>query len=260
MPMHDWTRISPNDYHHFHGRWIFSIADWLNDGALPARYLALAEHAIPPAVPDVLTLELPGGNGAQAQRAAPPDRPNGTGGVATIAGRPATRYTATVRAPRRAGRPQRRIAIRTVDDRRIVAVVEIVSPGNKAGVREFRRFIDKAVGFLRNGIHLLVIDPFPPTLRDKAGLHAAIWRALTREQFNPPPDKPLTLASYAAEGADVYSSYVEPMAVGDNFPEMPLLLEPELFVRVPLETTYQTAWASYPTQLRKILEPHPGPR
>src|SRR5262249_53921156 len=33
--MHDWTKIDPNDYHHFHGRWIFAITDALNGGLLP---------------------------------------------------------------------------------------------------------------------------------------------------------------------------------------------------------------------------------
>ena len=35
MPMHDWTRVDPNDYHHFHLAWIAALAHALNTGRLP---------------------------------------------------------------------------------------------------------------------------------------------------------------------------------------------------------------------------------
>jgi hypothetical protein len=41
MPMHDWTRVEPTIYHHFHQRWTVAIADALNGGLLPAGYSAL---------------------------------------------------------------------------------------------------------------------------------------------------------------------------------------------------------------------------
>lgn len=37
MPMHDWTRVDANAYHHFHGRWIYAVSDALNAGGLPGR-------------------------------------------------------------------------------------------------------------------------------------------------------------------------------------------------------------------------------
>jgi hypothetical protein len=71
--------------------------------------------------------------------------------------------------------------------------------------------------------------------------------------FTPPADKPLTLASYAA-GPEV-RFYVEPVAVGDTLPQMPLFLDPDTYVYVPLEPTYQTAWAGFPAPLRPLLDP-----
>ena len=59
MPMHDWTRVDPNDYHDFHGAWIFAIRTALNNGLLPKGYFALGEHSTPPFVPDVVTLSIP---------------------------------------------------------------------------------------------------------------------------------------------------------------------------------------------------------
>ena len=45
-----------------------------------------------------------------------------------------------------------------------------------------------------------------------------------------PPDKPLTTVAYAAEPT---TAYVEPVAVGEVLPEMPLFLGPG-FYGVPL--------------------------
>src|SRR4051794_1531398 len=81
---------------------------------------------------------------------------------------------------------------------KVVSVIEIVSPGNKASRAHLRAFAEKAADFLWQGIHLLVIDLFPPTARDPQGIHKAIWDELHEEPFELPPDTPLTLASYLA--------------------------------------------------------------
>ena len=49
-------------------------------------------------------------------------------------------------------------------------------------------------------------------------------------------DKPLTLAAYSAGPV---KAYVEPVAVGDVMPDMPLFLDPDRHVPAPLEATYQ---------------------
>ena len=134
---------------------------------------------------------------------------------------------------------------------KVVSVIEIVSPGNKASRAHLRAFVEKAVDFLRQGIHLLVIDLFPPTVRDPQGIHKVIWDEIHEEPFELTPDKSLTLASYSAGLERV--AYVEPVAVGDVLPEMPLFLEPEKYVPAPLESTYQTAWAVYPAPLKEAL-------
>ena len=41
-----------------------------------------------------------------------------------------------------------------------MAVVEIVTPGNKRSNVEFRAFVEKSAERLRQGIHLLVLDLF----------------------------------------------------------------------------------------------------
>ncbi len=75
------------------------------------------------------------------------------------------------------------------------------------------------------------------------------------EEFDLPADKPLTLVSYDAGPPRV--AYVENVAVGDVLPEMSLFLEPEIYVKAPLEATYQETWRLFPAPLKKLLEPPP---
>ena len=64
------------------------------------------------------------------------------------------------------------------------------------------------------------MDLFPPGKGDPQGIHGAIWAEISDEPFALPSDKPLTLAAYSA--GPVKTAYVEPVAVGDELPEMPL--------------------------------------
>ena len=49
-------------------------------------------------------------------------------------------------------------------------------------------------------------------------------------------------------------AFIEPIAVGDILPDMPLFLENDKYVSVPLESTYLTAFAEMPRRWRKVLE------
>ena len=50
------------------------------------------------------------------------------------------------------------------------------------------------------------------------------------------------------------TAYVEPLAVGDALPDMPLFLDPSWYVNVPLEATYLQTWSGYPEPWRRELE------
>jgi hypothetical protein len=145
------------------------------------------------------------------------------------------------------------IAIRHVSDDRLVAMIEIVSPGNKSSRRAFRAFVGKACKLLEHRIHLLLVDSFPPRPRDPNGVHAAIWAEVADDSFVLPEDKPLTLVAYECDV--VTRAYIEPIAVGEVLPDMPLFLEPNGCVQVPLEATYQTAFAVMPRRWRDELQP-----
>jgi hypothetical protein len=110
---------------------------------------------------------------------------------------------------------------------------------------------------IRQGIHLLVIDLFPASKRDPQGIHKLIWDEFEEEDFALPSDKPLILAAYDA-GLD-WVAYVEPVAVGDALPAMPLFLKPEWYVPSPLEATYQATWDVFPAPMKRLLEA-PAPK
>lgn len=49
-------------------------------------------------------------------------------------------------------------------------------------------------------------------------------------------------------------AYLEPFRVGAKLPDMPAWIDPDAFVNVPLENTYQTAWEVCPADFRLLVE------
>jgi hypothetical protein len=70
-----------------------------------------------------------------------------------------------------------------------------------------------------------------------------------------PVGKPLTLVAYESNLA--VSAYVDPFAIGESLRNMPLFLKPGAYVEVPLEATYQSAFAAAPRRWRRVLEAPP---
>jgi hypothetical protein len=140
------------------------------------------------------------------------------------------------------------IAVRHTSNHRVVAVV---SPGNKSHKQAIVAFVERAEELLRSGIHLFVVDLFPPSPCNPEGIHKAIWDKFNDDDFSLPAGKPLTLASYV--GGPVPEAFVEPVALGAVLPEMPLFLTPEHYVSLPLEATYQAAWDGVPSFWREVL-------
>jgi hypothetical protein len=244
MPVHNWYKVDANVFHHFHQSWTITICNTLNAGLLPAGYSALVEQRAGGMEPDVLTLE-------RRSRSERPAKPMGGVLAVTPPKTSLVRQAKTLQTAR-----GNRVVIRhRLGD--IVCVMEVVSPGNKSSRSAQRAFVEKAIDFLRQGIHLLIIDILPPTPRDPQGMHKAIWDELEEEPFTLPPGKPLTLAAYVAGDPLAESettAYVECIGVGAPLPEMPAYLDRSGYVPVPLEATYQTAWATCPADLRELVE------
>ncbi|MBW3539480.1 MAG: hypothetical protein KY476_04350 [Planctomycetes bacterium] len=243
MPLHDWTPVPAGLFHHFHQDWSIEIARTLNRGVLPAGLSALVEQRSGPLESDVLAIE---GRGGWAQ-----DRSQ-NGGTATLA-KPTTAVVRRSTKQLYASRANRIVVRHHLG--RMVAVIEIVSPGNKESRAAFRDFLDKTVGFLQAGLQVLVVDLFPPTRRDPQGIHKAIWDEVADvEDFPLSDDRNRMLASYENQPDGELIAYLEPMGVGEELPDIPLFIAGGVHVPVPLEATYQTTWNATPEALRRAVE------
>lgn len=246
MPVHDWTRVEAGIFHDFHTVWTGALRNALNEGLLPQGYYAMAEQHAGRTIADVLTLHA---------SPEPPERawlPPDTGGIAVAEAPPRVWRKQTVE-PSALGR-RRSLAIRHVSGHRLVALIEIVSPANKDRSRHVDELVDKTVSALEQGVHVLVIDVFPPGSHDPSGIHGSILECLEPfgEPYVLPTDMPLTLASYVA-GLRV-EIYLEHLAVGAALKEMPLFVRPDRYINVPLEPTYQSTYHGTPTFWRDVLE------
>lgn len=212
MPVHDWTRVDAGIFHAFHLAWAIHLCEALNGGVLPEEFDALPAQ---------------GAGKGEAGHPEPLDD---------------SFYL----------KRRRSVIVHHGGDGRVVAMIEIVSPGNKSGESPSQTLLAKLAGALREGINLLVIDLFPPTPRDPRGLHSAFWEYLGAPPFEAPPGEPLTLAAYAAAGYP--AAFIETVAVGRDLPDMPLILVPDQSVLVPLERTYRQAYDGMPARSKAPLE------
>ena len=243
MAVHDWTRVKAGIFHDFHSSWIIHTKESLNGGLLPKGYYALAEQHAGRVITDILTLQVD----------EPDTALSADGGAVAVAEAPPQVSRKMVASENAAYRALRKtLAIRHSSDHRLVAMVEVLSPANKDRSQSVRDFDDKAVAALRIGCHLLIVDLFPPSPHDPHGIHGAIWEYFDPEDYLPPEGKALTLAAY--EALEIPEAYLEPIALGNDLPAMPLFLQPAWYVQVPLEGTYQMAYQGVPAIWREILE------
>ena len=218
MPIHDWSKVDANLFHDFHQAWSIAIRNALNGGVLPKGYSALVEQRTAGVVPDVLAIEHDSNSSKGIQR----------GGAVVTATRPKARHviqaTKTILADK-----ANRIAIHHPLGE-VVCIIEILSPGNKTSRGALQKLVDKTLQLLVQGVHVLIVDLFPPTR---------------------------TLATYIAGGplADITTTpYIEPIGVGEKLPDMPAYLDLDSFVYVPLEATYEATWLTCPEAMRAVVE------
>ncbi len=199
----------------------------------------MADQQVSGPEPEIVALQLRG--------------PERSGGVAVLDAPPTiNRYAQTELDRARYACRANRLSVRD-ELGRVVAFIEIVSPGNKDSENVFASFTGKAADFLINGIHLLMIDLFPTGPRDPEGLAHAIWDCVTDDPFaERPSDEPLTVASFDA--GPPLKVYLETLGIGDQLPEAPLFLAPEWYVNVPLEQTYQNSWNETPSPIKNLVD------
>jgi len=242
MPVHDWTRVYAGLFHDFHQGWSIEIRNALNKSLLPDGYHALVEQKIPTKEPDVLTVQSHFSDSAETWPT-----------TSTLLLDPPQTQIIRKTSEEHYADNANRIVIKYKLGRTI-AVLEIVSPGNKDSKHAFKEFVEKSQGFIKEGVHLIVIDFFPPTERDPLGVHQAIWDEFEEQdtEFTFPTGKSRILASY--NSGRFKQAYVEPLGLFERLPEMPLFLSSQEYVKVPLESTYESCWSVMPKVFRDYVE------
>ncbi len=244
MPIHNWKSVESGIFHNFHQLWSTRIMESLNP-VLPADHYAIVEqNALTTSKqryePDVVTLQtdLFGSDSGSVALAPPPQS------------------TRRVRADLDAYTAKKNmVAIRHVSGDRMVAIIELLSPGNKSSVRHTKLYVSKVELWLRREIHVLLVDLFRPSRTNPHGIHDAIWKNFDSRDPQPvDPAKPLMAVSYENHGWGDIEAYIEPLGIGDAIPDMPVFLRPGGCVMVPLESTYRSAFDAVPLRWRRVIE------
>jgi hypothetical protein len=136
-------------------------------------------------------------------------------------------------------------------------LIEIASPGNKDRAQSVQRFVDKAVAAVQSGIHLVIVDLFPPGTNNPAGLTSAVWEEVGGQRISWAEGQSLSAASFRV--SSVVTCYAESFAPGEAIPEVPLFYDPDWYITLPLDQTYSTAYSGVPRRWRQVIEA-PSPR
>jgi hypothetical protein len=203
---------------------------------LPARYHAeLQVHLGTVLEVDVATFddESLGENGGAFEGS------NGTnGGVATPVWAP-PRPTQTIAIDLPA---QDVFEIDIYDDRggRLVAAVELVSPGNKDRPESRRAFAIKCAAYLQQRVSVVIVDI---VTERHANLHVELMGLLERTETAPwPADQELYAVAYRTTKENKawrLDLWPQPLALGQPLPTLPLWLASNLAVPLELEATYE---------------------
>ncbi len=254
MPLHDWSRVESGIFHAFHTAWITEIQNKLNSGLLPENYYALAEQHAGDYVADVLALHVPPTPEEMSPLAF---ADNETGGGTALAEAP-PKISQHEKIELDIIEIQRYLSIRHLSSHRVVALLEIVSPGNKNSQARYETFVHKTVDAVRRRVNVLLVDVHETGRFDQNGINACI-RNMLSPHSTPIVDKPRhsTLASYSPDPPRSVDIYVEHVAPDMPLPDMPIFLTPDRYVNVPLEATYLEAWGGMPAFWRNVVLGNP---
>lgn len=224
MPLHDWTdRGGWEGVHHL---WLAELARWLK-ARLPAGYRAFIGS--PPTIgigslsekPDVSVREW-----RDEAKPTGPVAPDGTIVEPTVEVALATDELAP--------------AVQVEYKGRLIAAIEIISPRNKDRPSAREKYLYRYVGYLLNGMHLMVIE----VLRRPFGFSFAdeIAREIELDQPGLPPFAAVyRVGEPAAEGGRYLAHWRGELQAEVVMPKMPLPLDVHTAVVVDLEATYMRA-------------------
>ncbi|MCI0682830.1 MAG: DUF4058 family protein [Gemmataceae bacterium] len=231
MPLHDWTdRAGWDGVHHL---WIGDLLDWIQP-RLPEGYRAYIGTAPTLAVgapterPDVgvrlWPQDAPGSappNGAD-QSGEPMDEPDEEIAVAVAALDVTT-------------------ALFVESKGNLVAAIELILPRNKDRYAAQTSYLSRYLGYLFQGVHLLLIDVHRRPLNFSFADRINQELGLERPSCPAPFAVSYRVGEPAASGGRLLAFWRRPLVVNHALPQLPLALSVHASVTVDLESTYQRA-------------------
>ena len=234
MPLldHFHPPLSPRrHWESFHVNWAGAIADALNETLLPEGYFAEEHAQLGPWVEiDVATFTEFASSGPRA------------GGPATLLSRAWAPPAPTMVVPAAFPDSFEVFVFENEGGTRLVAAIELVSPGNKDRAGHRKAFAVKCASYLCRGISLIVID-IVTSRRDN--LHDEIMQTLGHgSAFALPTETPLYGVAYrpiVREQHEQIEIWPVALEIGKPLPVLPLALNAELCLPIDLEATYTIA-------------------
>jgi hypothetical protein len=217
----------PRRWEGFHHAWPTFIAQQLNEETLSSEYFAEPEITLGPTLEiDVATLQLTGSD------------PSADRGKTTVWSPPRPKIVIPVDFAHLDA-----IEVRVYQDvggAQLRAAIELVSPANKDRKETRRTFAAKCAGYLRHGISVVIVDVVTGRA---ANLHRELLDILTVKSRRAPWESRTGLYTVAYRPVTVLKkprieAWPETLALGKTLPTMPLWLNMDLCVPLPLEKSY----------------------
>ncbi len=234
MPLLDHFHLPLKKRRHWqnlHSAWANALRDQLNEGLLPANYFAEVQISLGTVAEiDVATFEEETDGPATSD-----------GGVALWAPPRPHRATLNFTHPDL-------FEVRVFTDMEgpeLVAAVELVSPSNKDRPAQRHQFAVKCASYLQQNVGRVVVD----VVTERGGnLHREILEILEISQDRAKlRDDDLYASAYRTVPAKKTAKleyWVEPLAVGEALPIMPLWIASDLCLPLNLEQAYERACKS----------------
>lgn len=225
MPLHDWR--DDRGWESVHLLWLAQLLDWVQP-RLPAGYRAYL-GSVP-----ALTIDTPNGRPDVSVRQWTP-APQESAAVASSSGEmePGQETVATFTLD-----PQHAVHIDLHGQ--LIAAMEIVSPRNKDRPSARERYLGRYAGYLRQGVHLALVDVLPRP----AGFSFADALAVNLGFGQSPCPAPYAVSYRVGEPVPegtVLEMWHRLLQIGQPLPSIPLALDAQQRIAIDLEHTYREA-------------------
>jgi hypothetical protein len=225
MPLHDWH--DDRGWESVHLLWLAQLLDWVQP-RLPAGYRAYL-GSVP-----ALTIDAPNGRpDVSVRQWTEPPQESAANASPSDEMEPDQELVATF-----ALDPQHAVHIDLHGQ--LISAIEVVSPRNKDRPSARERYLGRYAGYLRQGIHLLLIDVLPRP----AGFSFADALAANLGFTQAPCPAPYAVSYRVGEAVPegtILASWTRRLQVGQSLATIPLALDARQQLMIDLEHTYREA-------------------